>query len=90
MSAITAALEAESGKQEAGKRAGVSNAFNRPEKLSPEVRENILAVAKRMNYSEPHPAAKSLRSAGAFGLVIHDELRYALDDPAVTQMMRHI
>ena len=79
--------------REAGvSQASVSFAFNRPERLSPEVRQNILAVAHRLRYPGPHPAAKSLRSgkAGAIGLVVNDELAYAFEDPAVTLMLRGI
>lgn len=72
--------------------ASVSFAFNRPEKLSREVRDNILAVAQRLRYPGPNPAAKSLRlgRAGAIGFVVGDELAYALEDPAITQMLRGI
>ena len=39
----------------------VSNAYNRPEKLSPELRERILAKADELGYSGPNVLARSLR-----------------------------
>jgi DNA-binding LacI/PurR family transcriptional regulator len=79
--------------REAGvSQASVSHAYNRPEKLSAVVRERILEVARRLNYSGPNPAARSLRSgrAEAIGLMINEDLSYAFEDPAITQMMRGI
>ena len=39
----------------------VSNAYNRPDQLSPELRERILAAAARLGYNGPDPAARQLR-----------------------------
>ena len=39
----------------------VSNAYNRPEKLSPELRERILAKADELGYAGPNALARSLR-----------------------------
>jgi DNA-binding LacI/PurR family transcriptional regulator len=62
----------------------VSNAYNRPEKLSPRLREQILATAKRLGYSGPDPLAATLRRGriGALGLLFDDPLTYAFTDPA--------
>ena len=38
----------------------VSNAFNRPDQLSPELRERVLAKAKELGYSGPDPQARAL------------------------------
>jgi DNA-binding LacI/PurR family transcriptional regulator len=62
----------------------VSNAYNRPEKLSAELRERVLATAKRLGYSGPDPVAATLRRGrvGALGLLFDDPLTYAFTDPA--------
>ena len=39
----------------------VSNAYNRPDKLSPELRERILAKADELGYAGPNVLARSLR-----------------------------
>jgi DNA-binding LacI/PurR family transcriptional regulator len=62
----------------------VSNAFNRPDQLSPSMRERVLETARRVGYSGPDPVARGLRSgrAGAIGVVYDTRLSYALRDPA--------
>ena len=64
-------------------RTTVSNAFNRPDQLSPELRERVLATAKQLGYV-PDPVARSLRTrkAGAVGLVMTEALTYSFSDPA--------
>jgi DNA-binding LacI/PurR family transcriptional regulator len=64
-------------------RSTVSNAYNRPDQLSPELRERILAAAAEAGYPGPDPAARSLRRGrvGAIGLVQHS-LRYTVGDAA--------
>ncbi len=64
-------------------RTTISNAFNRPDQLSPELRERVLATAKRLGYV-PDPVARSLRTrkAGAVGLVMTEALTYSFSDPA--------
>lgn len=42
-------------------RSTVSNAFNRPDQLSEELRNRILAAADELGYAGPDPAARSLR-----------------------------
>lgn len=61
----------------------VSNAYNKPEQLSAEVRERILATARELGYAGPDAAARSLRSrrAGAIGLLLTEQLSYAFSDP---------
>jgi DNA-binding LacI/PurR family transcriptional regulator len=43
----------------------VSNAFSRPDQLSPEWREKILAAARSVHYPGPNPAARMLMSGFA-------------------------
>jgi DNA-binding LacI/PurR family transcriptional regulator len=65
-------------------RTTISNAYNRPDQLSPELREKVLATAKRIGYPGPDPVARSLRTrkAGAVGLVITEPLTNSFSDPA--------
>jgi DNA-binding LacI/PurR family transcriptional regulator len=65
-------------------RTTISNAYNRPDQLSADLRERVLATAKRLGYAGPDPVARSLRTrrAGAVGLVITEALTYAFSDPA--------
>ncbi len=65
-------------------RTTISNAYNRPDQLSTELRERVLAAAKQLGYPGPDPVARSLRTrrAGAVGLVITEPLTYAFSDPA--------
>ena len=65
-------------------RTTISNAYNRPDQLSADLRERVLATAKRMGYPGPDPVARSLRTrkAGAVGLVTTEPLTYSFSDPA--------
>ncbi|KMO83493.1 HTH-type transcriptional repressor PurR [Mycolicibacterium chlorophenolicum] len=65
-------------------RTTVSNAYNRPDQLSAELRERVLSTAKRLGYPGPDPVARSLRTrrAGAVGLIITEPLNYSFSDPA--------
>ncbi|MGB8994547.1 MAG: LacI family DNA-binding transcriptional regulator [Pseudonocardiaceae bacterium] len=78
--ATMAALAAELGVS----RTTVSNAYNRPDQLSSELRERVLDAAKRLGYPGPDPVARSLRTrqAGAVGLLLTEGLSYAFRDPA--------
>jgi DNA-binding LacI/PurR family transcriptional regulator len=61
-----------------------SNAFGRPELVSEDVRERVLAAAKDLGYAGPDPSARRLRlgRAGALGLIFSERLRYQFTDPA--------
>jgi DNA-binding LacI/PurR family transcriptional regulator len=65
-------------------RTTVSNAYNRPDQLSADLRERVLATAERLGYPGPDPVARSLRTrrAAAVGLVITEPLTYSFSDPA--------
>ncbi len=66
--------------------ATVSNAYNRPDQLSPGLRTRILDTARTLGYSGPDPLASSLRRgrAGAVGVVYDATLSYAFADPAAS------
>jgi DNA-binding LacI/PurR family transcriptional regulator len=70
--------------------ATVSNAYNRPRKLSPALRERILAAARELGYPGPDPAARSLRRgrAGSIGLLFGEALTYVFQDPGAVEFLR--
>ncbi|GAA1199964.1 LacI family DNA-binding transcriptional regulator [Prauserella alba] len=70
-------------------RTTVSNAYNRPDQLSPELRKRVLETAKRLGYAGPDPVARSLRTrkAGAVGLLLTENLSYAFRDPAAVGVL---
>jgi DNA-binding LacI/PurR family transcriptional regulator len=67
----------------------VSNAFNRPDQLSPALRERILETARKRGYPGPDPLGRGLRRgrAGAIGVVSDTKLSYAFDDPAASAVI---
>jgi DNA-binding LacI/PurR family transcriptional regulator len=73
-------------------RTTVSNAYNRPDQLAPELRERILATAKELGYSGPDPAARRLRSGrrDVVGLLFTEDLSYAFTDPAAVILLQGI
>ncbi|MHA0042448.1 LacI family DNA-binding transcriptional regulator [Deinococcus sp. PEB2-63] len=64
--------------------ATVSNAYNRPDQLSEDLRGRILAAARDLGYRGPDPLARSLRRGrtGVLGVVYDAPLDYAFADPA--------
>lgn len=70
----------------------ISNAFSRPDQLSPDLRDRVLEAARAAGYAGPDPVARMLRTgrAGALGLVLPESLPYALDDPATNELIRGI
>jgi DNA-binding LacI/PurR family transcriptional regulator len=75
--------------RDVAERAGVSvgsasQAFGRPELVSEQVRERVLAAAEALGYTGPDPAARRLRMgrAGALGLIFTERLAYTFTDPA--------
>ncbi len=67
----------------------VSNAYSRPDQLSPALRERVLATAARLGYPGPDPLAAGLRRGrvGALGVAYANSLSYAFDDPAALAML---
>jgi DNA-binding LacI/PurR family transcriptional regulator len=70
----------------------VSNAYNHPERLSPELRRKVLATARRLGYPGPDPVAATLSRGrvGALGLLLDDPLPYAFTDPAAVLLFEGI
>ena len=60
----------------------VSNAFSRPDQLSAELRERILAAAEELGYVGPDPAARALARGrtGSVGIMLNDRLSEAFED----------
>ena len=56
--------------------ATVSNAYNRPDQLSPQLRERILATAEEFGYPGPDAAGRTLRMgrAEAVGVLLTERL----------------
>lgn len=71
-------------------RSTVSNAYSRPDQLSPELRTKILEAAQKLGYSGPDPAARSLRKGrvGAIGVLFSAELSHAFTDPYSVHFLR--
>ncbi len=67
----------------------VSNAFNRPDQLSTDLRERILVRADKMGYGGPDAAARQLRAGQThcYGVVFSQSLSYAFRDPFSVQWL---
>lgn len=67
----------------------VSNAFGRPDQLSPMLRSKIMEVADRLGYSGPDPRARALSSGatGVIGVVLTERSADALTDPAAAEFL---
>jgi DNA-binding LacI/PurR family transcriptional regulator len=70
----------------------VSNAYNRPDQLSPALRERVLAAADRLGYVGPNPVARTLSRGrtGAIGLVFDYPLTQAFTDPATVEFFQGV
>jgi DNA-binding LacI/PurR family transcriptional regulator len=70
----------------------VSNAYNRPDQLSPELRDRVLAAAQALGYSGPNPVARTLSrgETGSIGLVLDYPLTVAFTDPASVQFLHGV
>src|SRR4029453_3050257 len=73
-------------------RTTVSNAYNRPGKLSVAVRARVLAAARELGYAGPDPVARSLRTGrgGTLGVLLAEALAFAFDDPAAILLLREV
>jgi DNA-binding LacI/PurR family transcriptional regulator len=67
----------------------VSNAFSRPDQLSAELRERILAAAQELGYVGPDPAARALArgTTGAVGVLLTDSPQNAFGDEVATSFL---
>jgi DNA-binding LacI/PurR family transcriptional regulator len=69
--------------------ATISNAYNRPDQLSPQLRERILATAEELGYPGPDAAGRTLRigRADAVGVLLWERLSYAFSDPFAIEFL---
>jgi DNA-binding LacI/PurR family transcriptional regulator len=67
-------------------RATVSNAYNRTDQLSAELREQVLRAAKDLGYTGPNPSARSLATnrTGVVAFMLDGGLSVAFTDPALS------
>ncbi len=70
----------------------VSNAFSRPDQLSDELRQKVLAMADELGYAGPDPSGRALARGrtGAVGVMLTDSLEYAFTDQLATDLMASI
>ena len=73
-------------------RTTVSNAYNRPDQLTPELRDRILGTARELGYAGPDPAARRLRSGrrDSVGLLVTEGLSSTFADPASVLLLQGI
>jgi DNA-binding LacI/PurR family transcriptional regulator len=64
----------------------VSNAYNRPDQLSAQLRVKVLREARRLGYPGPNPTARSLATSrtGAIAVLLGTGLSSAFSDPALS------
>src|SRR5215213_6637964 len=70
----------------------VSNAYNRPDQLSPALRERILDTARELGYGGPDPVARTLSrgETGSVGVVLDYPLTRAFTDSATVQFLHGV
>ena len=69
--------------------ATVSNAFNRPDQLSSQLREEVLAAASALGYRGPDSLGRSLRTGQSciIGIMMADNLSYSLTDSVASELL---
>jgi DNA-binding LacI/PurR family transcriptional regulator len=69
--------------------ATISNAYNRPDQLSADLRQRILAAADELGYPGPDAAGRTLRMgrAEAVGVLLSERLSYAFSDPFAVEFL---
>lgn len=72
--------------------ASISNAFNRPDQLSPRLRARILSEAKRLGYRGPDAMARSLRTGRSriIAVILAESLTYSLNDAVASELLSGI
>lgn len=72
--------------------ATVSNAFNRPDQLSKQRRNDILAACKELGYFGPNKAAQSLRrgTSNIVALILPDSVQYMVSDPVASSFIKGV
>jgi DNA-binding LacI/PurR family transcriptional regulator len=72
--------------------ATISNAFNRPDQLSVELRSKILKKCEELGYFGPNPAARSLRtgSTGVVGVMLAENMSYNFRDSCAIDFLEGV
>ncbi|MDN3553412.1 LacI family DNA-binding transcriptional regulator [Halomonas almeriensis] len=72
--------------------ATVSNAFNRPDQLSPQLRQRVFSEAKRLGYNGPDAKARSLRTGRSqiIAVILAESLTYSLNDAVASELLSGI
>lgn len=70
----------------------VSNVFNHPELVRPEVQEHVRATARKLGYNGPDPKGRLLRAGkvNAIGVATTQPLSYFFEDPYARALMTEI
>jgi DNA-binding LacI/PurR family transcriptional regulator len=70
----------------------ISNAYNRPERVSESLRRRIFETAERLGYAGPDPVARSLRrqKTNLAGVLYSNPLSYAFDDAAQVLFLKGV
>lgn len=73
-------------------RTTVSNAYNRPDQLTDELRARVLAAAAKLGYRGPDAAARMLRTGkmGSIGLLFREDLQFVFSDPDTMLFMQGV
>ena len=70
----------------------VSNAYNRPDQLSPALRQRVFETAERIGYPGPNPVARGLRrgTSGLIAIFLGQPLAAAYADPVTAATLEGI
>lgn len=72
--------------------ATMSNAFKRPDQLSPKLRKRILDECQKLGYTGPNSSASSLRTGrtGVVGILLSNYLSYSFTDNVAHQFLEGV
>jgi DNA-binding LacI/PurR family transcriptional regulator len=70
----------------------VSNAYNRPDQLSPALRQRVFETADRLGYPGPNPVARGLRrgTSGLIAILLGQPLAAAFADPVTAATLEGV
>ena len=70
----------------------VSNAYNRPDQLSGELRQRVLATADELGYGGPSAAGRALKRgrSDVLGVLLTEALPYAFGDPGTISFLHGV
>jgi DNA-binding LacI/PurR family transcriptional regulator len=70
----------------------VSNAYSRPDQLSAELRQRVLATAEQLGYGGPSAAGRALKRgrSDVLGVLLTDALPYAFGDPGTVSFLHGV